>query len=108
MKFGFTANTVPSGRARSFAKGVSRSGFQAWLKRGPFQRFASAMERREVGSADPTPEALQELGLNAKISVRSRCRLQHFQRPTPPHFRFNASHIPRRCDEHVTRDSTAP
>ena len=43
--------------------------------------------------------------LSAKISLRSRCRLQHFQRRTPPHFRFNASHIPRRCDEHVARDS---
>src|ERR1700722_1561121 len=49
--------------------------------------------------------ALQELGLSAKISLRSRCRLQHLQRPTPPHFRFNASHFPRRGDEHVARGS---
>jgi hypothetical protein len=27
------------------------------------------------------------------------------QRPTPPHFRFNASHFPRRGDEHVARGS---
>jgi hypothetical protein len=63
--------------------------------------------RREFASADPAPgaqdAALQELGLSAKISLRSRCRLQHFQRPTPPHFRFNASHFPRRGDEHVAR-----
>jgi hypothetical protein len=43
---------------------------------------------REFASADPTTRAedraLQELGLSAKISLRSRCRLQHFQRPTPP------------------------
>src|SRR6202035_546375 len=37
----------------------------------------------------------------AKISLRSRCRLQHLQRPPPPHFRSNASHFPRRGDEHV-------
>ena len=65
--------------------------------------------RREFASADPTPgaqdAALQELGLSAKISLRSRCRLQHLQRPTPPHFRFNASHFPRRGDEHVARGS---
>ena len=41
----------------------------------------------------------------AKISLRSRCRLQHLQRPTPPHFRSNASHFPRRGDEHVARGS---
>ena len=58
---------------------------------------------------DPTQgaqdAALQELGLSAKISLSSRCRLQHLQRPTPPHFRFNPSHFPRRGDEHVARGS---
>ena len=49
---------------------------------------------------------LQELGLSAKISLRSRCRLRHV-RPTPPHSRFNASRIPRRGDEHVARGVTA-
>jgi hypothetical protein len=65
--------------------------------------------RREFAPADPTPgaqdAAFQELGLSAKISLRSRCRLQHLQGPTPPHFRFDASHFPRRGDEHVARDS---
>jgi hypothetical protein len=37
--------------------------------------------------------------------LRSRCHLQHLQRPTPPHFRFNASHFPRRGDQHVAQGS---
>src|SRR5580693_7368168 len=69
----------------------------------------SAVGGREFASADPTQgaqdAALQELGLSAKISLCSRCRLQHLQRPTPPHFRSNTSHFPRRGDEHMARGS---
>ena len=61
---------------------------------------ALKLMRKLLGAQDA---ALQEFGLSAKISLRSRCRLQHLQRPTPPHVRFNASHFPRRGDEHVAR-----
>ena len=64
---------------------------------------------REFASADPTAGAqdatFQERRLCAKIPLNPRRRLQHFQRSTPPHFRFNASHLPRRGDEHVARGS---
>ena len=71
---------------------------------------------REFASADPTVGAqdatLQERGLCAKIPLHPRRRLQHFQRPMPSHVSsitpragFNASHFPRRGDEHVARGS---
>ena len=60
------------------------------------------ISRPDAGSARCSPS---RAGLSAKISLRSRCRLQHLQRPTPPHFRFNASHFPRGGDEHVERGS---
>ncbi len=42
-------------------------------------------------------------GLGAEVSLRSRRRLQHLQRPTPPRLCSNAPHLPRRGDERVAR-----
>jgi len=62
---------------------------------------------REFASAHPTTGAqdatLQEPRLGPEISLHSRSRLQHFQRPTPPHISPNAPKLPRRGDEHVAR-----
>jgi hypothetical protein len=62
---------------------------------------------REFASADPTAGAqdatLQERGLCAKIPLHPRCRLQHFQRPTPSHVSSNTPRAPRRGDDHVAK-----
>src|SRR5450631_3839813 len=63
--------------------------------------------RREFAPADPTKGAqdatLQEPKLGTEVSLNPCSRLQHFQRPTPPRLRPNASHPQRRGDEHVAR-----
>src|SRR5476649_1176414 len=63
--------------------------------------------RREFAPADPTKGAqdatLQEPKLGPEVSLNPCRRLQHFQRPTPPRLCPNASHPPRRGDEHVAR-----
>jgi hypothetical protein len=63
--------------------------------------------RQEFASADPAKGAQdatsQEPRLSPEISLNSRRRLQYIHRPAPPHFRPNASHPPRRGDEHLAR-----
>ena len=62
---------------------------------------------REFASADATARAqdaaLQELRLSAKISLRTRCRLQYLQRPTPSRLSSITSRPSRHGDEHVAR-----
>ena len=104
-KYGFVPDQLITDNLRSYAAAARDLGISGRHERGRWKK----QPRREFAPADPTAgaqdAALQELGLSAKISLRPRCRLQHLQRPTPPHFRFNASHFPRRGDEHVAPGS---
>jgi len=67
-----------------------------WIERFEAEGVDGLHDRSSWPHSSPS-----QAGPSAKISLRSRRRLQHLRRPTPPHFRFNASHSPRRGDEHV-------
>src|SRR5208337_5446508 len=60
---------------------------------------------REFASADAAARAqdaaVQEPGFSPEISFHTRRRLQHLQRPTPPHLRPNAPRTSRGRDDHV-------
>src|SRR5689334_14890369 len=60
---------------------------------------------RELASADPTAGAqdatIQERGLSPEVPLNPGHRLQHFQRPTPPHVSSITPRATRRSDDHV-------
>src|SRR5476651_2083315 len=64
---------------------------------------------REFASTDPPKgaqdAALQKPRLSPEIPINACSRIQHLQRPTPPHIGPNASHLPCCGDEHVARRS---
>jgi putative transposase len=99
-KYGFVPDQLITDDLRSYAAAAHDLGISTRHERGRWKnnRVENSHQPTRAGAQDA---ALQEPGLSAKISLRSLCRLQHLQRPTPPHFRFNASHLPRGGDEHV-------
>jgi hypothetical protein len=69
---------------------------------------------REFASTDPTSgaqdAALQERRLLAEIPLSARCRVQHFQRPTPSHvssitLRLSSIHSPPETNPRCLRKS---
>src|SRR5215472_11600430 len=63
--------------------------------------------RRKLASAHPQKgaqdAAFQESGLSPEISVRTRGRLQHFQRPASSDHTTDPPSPPRCGDEHMAR-----
>ena len=97
-KYGFVPDQLITDDSRLYAAAAHDLGISTRHERGRWKN------NRVENSHQPTRRRERKMqrfkvGPSAKISLRSLRRLQHLQRPTPSHFRFNASHPPCGGDE---------
>ena len=102
-KYGFVPHRMITDDLRSYGAAAHDLGIDSRHERGRWKNNRaenSHQPTRRIGAQDAT---VQEPGCSPEIPLNPRRRLQHLQRPAPSRLCPNASHLPRRGDEHVAR-----
>ena len=94
-KCGFVLDRLITDDLRSYGAAAHDLGISTPHERGRWKNNRVENSHQPTRQRERKMQRFKSLGLSAKISLRSRCRLQYLQRPD---FRFNASHFPGRGD----------
>jgi putative transposase len=102
-KYGFVPDRMITDDLRSYSAAARELGIEGHHERGRWRNNRVENSHQPTRRRERKMQKFQELGLSPKIPLNSRSRLQHLQRPTPPHNRPNPPTLPRRGDERVAR-----
>jgi transposase-like protein len=93
-KCGFVLDRLITDDLRSYGAAAHDLGIGTHHERGRWKNNRVENSDQPTRQGERKMQRFKSSALSAKISLRSRCRLQYLQR----HFRFNASHFPGRGD----------
>ena len=101
-KYAYAPERLVTNDLRSYGAAARDLGIECLHQRGRWKnnRAENSHQADPAGAQDAT---FQERSLCAEISFHTRRRLQHFQRPTPPHISSIAPRAPHCGDEHMAR-----
>jgi hypothetical protein len=104
-KYAFVPERLVTDDLRSYSAAVRDLGIENAGTSAGGGRIIDPSVRTSRPAGGAQDAALQERRVRAEVSFNPRRRLQHIQRPAPPHLSPDASHALRCGDEHVARGS---
>ena len=106
-KCGFVPDRLITDDLRSYGAAAHDLGIARRHERGRWKNNRAENSHQPTRRRERKMQPFKSSGSAQRFLSAHAAVLQHLQRPTPPHFRFNASHFPRGGDEHVAQAVTA-
>ena len=100
-KYAFVPERLVTDDLRSYGAAAQDLGIEHRHQRGRWKNNRAENSHQPTRRRERKMQRFKSSGFGAEISLHTRRRLQHLQRPTPSHLGPNAPHASRRGDGHV-------